>query len=236
KQITENFCKIRDLTEGFKIHMKKCIEMLNHIADCIDKVHKDTTVANVVGNSAGVVGGITTIFGLALTPFTLGVSGILSTAGIVIAAAGGLTGLGSSIVDFVYIKNQSNKANEIIEELMTDILNIQEYLSKIDNQLDKLKSLFGENTSEYSTFINNLLNSNLKSFKEGSSFFNSENVSGLKALIHFADLFNLNALTEIIYFIQPQVQAATRAAQVASRGAHIASHGAKEASRGAHAA
>ncbi|XP_031758861.1 apolipoprotein L3 [Xenopus tropicalis] len=219
----------------FIIHMKECISLLYHIADCIEKVHKDTTIANIAGSTAGIAGGITAIVGLALIPVTLGASVIVSAVGGAVAAAGGLTGAGSSIVDFFYIKKQCSEAEKILKAFMNDVKCIKDYLSNIDIQLEAIKSLFGENTSEYSRFTNYLLKFYLP-LKEESLLFISEN-EGFNALKQFADLFNFKTLTALVpSLIETAAQAGSSGAKAASSGAQVASSGAQVASRGAQVA
>ncbi|KAE8604827.1 hypothetical protein XENTR_v10014845 [Xenopus tropicalis] len=213
----------------FIIHMKECISLLYHIADCIEKVHKDTTIANIAGSTAGIAGGITAIVGLALIPVTLGASVIVSAVGGAVAAAGGLTGAGSSIVDFFYIKKQCSEAEKILKAFMNDVKCIKDYLSNIDIQLEAIKSLFGENTSEYSRFTNYLLKFYLP-LKEESLLFISEN-EGFNALKQFADLFNFKTLTALVpSLIETAAQAGSSGAKAASSGAQAASRGAQIAS------
>ncbi|OCT78882.1 apolipoprotein L1 [Xenopus laevis] len=230
EKITKNFFNIQKRMKKFKKHMKICIDLMDHIANCIDKVHKDTTIANISGSTAGIAGGITTIVGLALIPVTLGASLIVTAVGIGVAVAGGLTGVGSSIVDFVYMRKQCNKAKAIIEEFMEDLKHIKDSLSNIDIQLETLKSVLGENTAEFSRFTDFLLKTNVESLKnEWSLDLNSENkISGLNYFKKFAHLFNLDTLVALApCLIQSEVQAVSRITQVASRGAQIASRGAQ---------
>uniref|UniRef100_A0A672L1J0 Uncharacterized protein n=1 Tax=Sinocyclocheilus grahami TaxID=75366 RepID=A0A672L1J0_SINGR len=73
------------------------IRKLRNTTDELESLHKNTTVGSLVGSPIGAVGGITSIAGLCLAPFTLGASLALTGAGAAIGAAGGVTGITENI-------------------------------------------------------------------------------------------------------------------------------------------
>ncbi|CAH2246467.1 apolipo L3-like [Pelobates cultripes] len=123
--------------------LEKCIKELRSIADDVDKFHRGAIITNIAGSSVGIAGGITTIVGLALAPFTFGASLIVAGVGIGVATAGGLTGAAASIADHVNIKNKCKKVEEIIEELKQGMDKMQELVSEINTLIDNIRSKLG---------------------------------------------------------------------------------------------
>ncbi|CAM4510679.1 unnamed protein product [Leuciscus chuanchicus] len=69
----------------------KTLDVLRELADGLEKVHFNTTVSSLTGGVVGLAGGITSVVGLILAPFTLGASLIVTGVGIGVAVAGGVT-------------------------------------------------------------------------------------------------------------------------------------------------
>ncbi|KAM6162620.1 LOW QUALITY PROTEIN: apolipoprotein L3-like [Erethizon dorsatum] len=101
KALTENLQAREEFLNAFP-HVKKELEegiaKLYALAENVDKVHKDCTIANVVASSSG-ASGILTIQGLALAPVTAGGSLLLSATGMGLGAAAAVTGVSATIVD-----------------------------------------------------------------------------------------------------------------------------------------
>ncbi|XP_075056628.1 apolipoprotein L3-like [Mixophyes fleayi] len=141
KSIMTRIQKYKDTRASLIKEIEKCSKKLLCIADDIDKFHKGATIASVTGSSVGIAGGITSIVGLALAPFTFGASLIVSIVGISVAVAGGVTGAAASIADTVNIKKKCNRVEKKvmkIEEKCTKIHNICE---NITIECEALKSL-----------------------------------------------------------------------------------------------
>ncbi|XP_075056626.1 apolipoprotein L3-like [Mixophyes fleayi] len=119
--------------------LEECIKEMPSIADDIDKFHKGATIASVTGSSFGIAGGITTIVGLILAPFTLGASLIVSGVGIGVAVAGGVTGAAASIADTVNIKKKCNRVEELVKEMNGKLTEIQKISEIINCKYEALK-------------------------------------------------------------------------------------------------
>uniref|UniRef100_UPI00398F7503 apolipoprotein L3-like n=1 Tax=Pristiophorus japonicus TaxID=55135 RepID=UPI00398F7503 len=87
---------------------------LQVIAKDIDKVHKGATIANVTGSSAGIAGGALTIAGLIASPFTLGISLVLTGVGIGVGVAGGFTNIAANVTDAATQKNKQKRVKKIL--------------------------------------------------------------------------------------------------------------------------
>ncbi|KAM4043805.1 apolipoprotein L3-like [Anomaloglossus baeobatrachus] len=115
-------------------NVSDCSKQLLTSADDLDEFHRAATIASVTGSSVGLAGGITTIVGLVLAPFTAGVSLIVSGIGAGVAAVGGLTGASASIADTVNMKKKCSRVEKIVKKVN---INMNE-LEKISKKLDLL--------------------------------------------------------------------------------------------------
>ncbi|XP_045867736.1 apolipoprotein L2-like [Meles meles] len=96
QQVTERFLhKFPQL----KVELEESIVKLHDLAEEVDRVHRDCTIANVVSGSAGVVSGLLSILGLGLAPVTAGASLALLATGIGLGAAATVTQVSTSIVE-----------------------------------------------------------------------------------------------------------------------------------------
>ncbi|XP_067297411.1 apolipoprotein L3-like [Pseudorasbora parva] len=117
------------------------IKVLKGITDEFESMHKNTTVGSLVGSSIGAAGGITSIAGLALAPFTFGASLALTVGGAVVGAAGGLTGIVSNSIN----TDQQTNLRETIEKITSDFLNtikvMTESLNTINNSTEDIRQM-----------------------------------------------------------------------------------------------
>ncbi|KAI5942863.1 Apolipoprotein L3 [Manis javanica] len=97
-----------------KLYQDVYIRELYALADKVDKVHRDCTIANVVTASTGTVSGILSIVALALAPVTAGVSVVLLGTGIGLGIATTITGVSTSIVDYVSESSAKAKARCLV--------------------------------------------------------------------------------------------------------------------------
>uniref|UniRef100_A0A8B9JEC7 Si:cabz01007802.1 n=1 Tax=Astyanax mexicanus TaxID=7994 RepID=A0A8B9JEC7_ASTMX len=112
------------------------------LADAADSFHKKTVTASVGGGVASVAGSITTITGLALAPFTLGTSLIVTAVGIGVATAGGITSASANITDTMHSRTDRAKVEQII-------LGYQEEINDIKDCLQFLQTLEEWNFEQY---------------------------------------------------------------------------------------
>ncbi|KAG9461341.1 hypothetical protein GDO78_017205, partial [Eleutherodactylus coqui] len=94
-----------------------CNATLLEIAEDLDTFHNGATLASVAGSSIGIAGGIVTLAGLALAPFTLGASLFFSGIGVTAAVAGVVTDASASIADIVNMKIKCSKAEDIVKKV-----------------------------------------------------------------------------------------------------------------------
>ncbi|KAI1903689.1 hypothetical protein AGOR_G00029810 [Albula goreensis] len=92
------------------------VNELKEIIAHMERVHYGTTAGSLAGGVMGAAGGITSIVGLILAPFTLGASLIVTGVGIGVATAGGVTGAASNITNMVKQSADRNSIQAILNE------------------------------------------------------------------------------------------------------------------------
>ncbi len=125
------------------------IKKLTTITDELESMHKNTTVGSLTGATMGAAGGITSIVGLALAPFTLGVSLGLTAVGGVLGVAGGATG---TICNYRN-NTEQKRLRENIEKITSDFQNtinaMLEILSTINNSTEDIQQLVQQDMNYY---------------------------------------------------------------------------------------
>ncbi|KAK7171253.1 hypothetical protein R3I94_001253 [Phoxinus phoxinus] len=138
---------------------KKCTEtieelygrlnVLEELAKGLETVHYNTTVGSLAGGVIGLAGGITSVVGLILTPFTLGASLIVTGVGIGVAVAGGVASGASNITKMVNQRTDRQKIKIIITELQEKIASTSSCIQNIQIAVETQKVL-SENRESYS--------------------------------------------------------------------------------------
>ncbi|MGH0143585.1 UNVERIFIED_CONTAM: hypothetical protein FKN15_000359 [Acipenser sinensis] len=108
--------------EKEKQGIEKLLTELSEIADLLDKVDRDCTIAKTTGSSAGVIGGVLNIVGICLVPVTSGASLGLSIAGAITALAGSFTSGVAQIIKFGKDGKANKRVMEILEIIYTKII------------------------------------------------------------------------------------------------------------------
>ncbi|KAL4593141.1 hypothetical protein GN956_G27026, partial [Arapaima gigas] len=120
--------------------LKKLVEELEKVAGALERVHFKTTVGSLTGGVVGAAGGITSIVGLILAPFTLGASLIVTGVGVGVAVAGGVTSAASNITNMANQSKDRKKLEKIINEYREKMEPIIMYLEDISISGQKLKT------------------------------------------------------------------------------------------------
>ncbi|XP_047441163.1 uncharacterized protein LOC125008126 isoform X2 [Mugil cephalus] len=167
--------------EDLQIKLKN----LRALADGLERVHKGTTVGSLTGGVIGAVGGITSIVGLILAPFTLGASLIVTGVGVGVSVAGGATAAASNITNMVNESSDRKAIRNMIKEFEKKINAVVFWLQQIGNSLETIRS----SCDSVSTLDNN-------------STFKTENLVSLgfragKGLGGIAELVRLVQVTNI---------------------------------------
>ncbi|XP_034743409.1 apolipoprotein L1 [Etheostoma cragini] len=112
---------------------------LNSIADGLDKFSKNTKIAQITGGSTSALGGVATITGLALAPFTMGTSLIVTAVGLGVATAGGLTSAGAGISNQVNNSMDRKKVDKIVQDYQEKMDDLNKCLTFVKQGIENLR-------------------------------------------------------------------------------------------------
>ncbi|KAI4881532.1 hypothetical protein NFI96_029739 [Prochilodus magdalenae] len=121
--------------------LQALIDKLKGITDGLEATHRSTTIGSLSGGVIGAAGGITSIVGAILAPFTLGASLIVTGVGIGVAVAGGVTGAVSNITDMVRQKTSRQEIEEILNTFQKIISPIIKCLKDIEVLLNEVQAM-----------------------------------------------------------------------------------------------
>ncbi|XP_056334840.1 apolipoprotein L1 isoform X2 [Danio aesculapii] len=174
---------------------------LHAIADGLDRFNKKTKIAQITGGSTSAVGGVATITGLILAPFTMGTSLIVTAVGLGVAMAGGLTSASAGITSTVNNSLDRKKVERIVED----------YQAKMGD-LNKCMKFIKQG-------ITNLRKFNLNKMKKHAynrDFPCFDNVYEDGAMAGKAILTNANEIMRVMQIANVAGTTAARAVQIAS--------------------
>ncbi|XP_017282674.1 serine/threonine-protein kinase 4-like [Kryptolebias marmoratus] len=114
------------------------LEQLRTLADGLERVHEGTTVGSLTGGVIGAVGGITSIVGLILSPFTLGASLIVTGVGVGVCALGGVAAGASNITNMVNQSSDRKSIDSIIKDFNQKINAVVTWLLEISSSLQTI--------------------------------------------------------------------------------------------------
>ncbi|KAM9718094.1 uncharacterized protein ACNS7B_021525 isoform 1-T1 [Menidia menidia] len=115
------------------------IIMLHAIADNISNFHHKAKIAGITGGTTTAVGGVAAIAGLALAPFTLGASLVITAVGVGVATAGGITSASAAISDNVNNMHDRKKVEALLKEYEVHLLDIGKILHFTNQGVYKLR-------------------------------------------------------------------------------------------------
>uniref|UniRef100_A0AAZ1XS76 Apolipoprotein L, 1 n=1 Tax=Oreochromis aureus TaxID=47969 RepID=A0AAZ1XS76_OREAU len=175
---------------------------LNSIADGLDKFSKNTKIAQITGGSTSAIGGVATVAGLALAPFTMGTSLIVTAVGLGIAAAGGLTSAGAGISNQVNNTMDRKKVEKIVQDYQEKMEDLNKCLTFIKQGIENLRrfDLIKMKNSAYN-----------QDFPALTSRFYEDGAMAGKAI-----LVNANEIMRFVQFAHVAGSTAARAVQIAS--------------------
>nr|XP_057924736.1 uncharacterized protein si:cabz01007807.1 isoform X2 [Doryrhamphus excisus] len=115
------------------------IIMLHALADDIRVFHQKAKAAGITGGTTAAVGGVTAIAGLALAPFTLGASLIVTAVGVGVATAGGITTASATISDNVNNMQERKKVEGLLQEYELHFQDVAKILHFVNHGIYKLR-------------------------------------------------------------------------------------------------
>nr|XP_055026892.1 uncharacterized protein LOC129416583 [Misgurnus anguillicaudatus]XP_055026893.1 uncharacterized protein LOC129416583 [Misgurnus anguillicaudatus] len=118
------------------------LKFLRALAYDLERVHFNTTVGSLTGGLVGLAGGITSVVGLILTPFTLGASLIVTGVGIGVAVAGGVTAGTCNITNMVSQSTNREKIKMLIKEFQEKLASTVCCIQNIQIAMETLEKQF----------------------------------------------------------------------------------------------
>ncbi|KAK9524938.1 hypothetical protein VZT92_017295 [Zoarces viviparus] len=112
---------------------------LHAIADNLNEFHQKAKIAGITGGTTTAVGGVAAIAGLALAPFTLGVSLVITAVGVGVATAGGIASASAAISDNVNNVQDRKKVEVVLEGYDTHLQAIGKILHFVNQGVYKLR-------------------------------------------------------------------------------------------------
>ncbi|XP_069572156.1 apolipoprotein L3-like [Brachyistius frenatus] len=114
--------------------MLQFLNALEENAVQLDRMNKGSKISSVTGSSVGAVGGVLSIVGLALMPFTAGASGILLMTGIGMGVTSGVNSIVTATTEFGVNFYQQKKAGKSFHRFMEDVQSLQVEVEKVTSQ------------------------------------------------------------------------------------------------------
>ncbi|XP_049898989.1 apolipoprotein L3-like [Epinephelus moara] len=142
-ELLERPIMIRCLSEKCKKtveDLQTMVDKLRDVADSLERRHQGTTIGSLTGGVIGAMGGITSIVGLILAPFTLGVSLIVTGVGIGASAAGGVAAGASSITNIVNQSSNRKAVRSIIKKIQQKLNSVVCWHQEICYSLQRIRS------------------------------------------------------------------------------------------------
>ncbi|XP_069044695.1 apolipoprotein L6-like isoform X1 [Lepisosteus oculatus] len=179
--------------------LQALVDELWQIADGVDRFHRGATIASVTGGVVSAAGGIATITGLILAPFTFGASVIVTAVGLGVATAGGVTSASATVSDSVSRSWDRQKVEKVIQDYQERMKPIQECLEFVKHGMENLQRL------DYSGFNEDIAR---KALPSAEGVFQAGARAG-KGLANVSEIVRVVQLAEV-------ASGAARAVRVAS--------------------
>lgn len=117
------------------------LEALSSLQKTIDKQHHNANIASITGSTVSLASGIACLGGLALAPFTGGLSVALSVGGLLGTSAGSLTVAGARIVDFGLSKKALKQALDLVDEDCQETMHLSSLINICSEQQTEIKNI-----------------------------------------------------------------------------------------------
>ncbi|KAK3534070.1 hypothetical protein QTP86_001178 [Hemibagrus guttatus] len=111
--------------------MLQFLSDLDEAADQLDKMKLGSDISSVAGSSVGITGGVLSIAGLALAPFTAGASLALTLTGVGLGVTSGVNSLVTGITEMAVNNHHGKNANNVFSRFMEDVQQILDYMEDV---------------------------------------------------------------------------------------------------------
>ncbi|XP_047428592.1 uncharacterized protein apol isoform X2 [Mugil cephalus] len=131
----EEMCSV--FINEFNKRQPRMLQFLNELEETavqLDRMNKGAKISSVAGSSVGAVGGVLSIVGLALIPFTAGVSLALTMTGVGLGITSGVNSLVTTATEVGVNATQQKKASAVFESFMEDVQRLQDCVEEVTKQ------------------------------------------------------------------------------------------------------
>ncbi|XP_030197716.1 apolipoprotein L2 [Gadus morhua] len=128
---------VSGFVDQFSECLPRMLEFLDEMEGCavqLDRMKKGSKISSVAGSSVGAVGGVMTLVGLALAPWTAGASLGLTYWGLGMGVTSGVNSIVTAVTETAVNGVQNSKASGDLQSFMKDVESIQASLDTVINQ------------------------------------------------------------------------------------------------------
>ncbi|XP_034394873.1 uncharacterized protein LOC117734719 [Cyclopterus lumpus] len=119
---------------GRQSGMRQSLRDVEQNAVQLDRMNKRAKISSVAGSSVGAAGGVLSIVGLALSPFTAGLSLGLIIGGTTLGITSGVNSVVTASTEVLVNRSSKKKADESFKSFMNDVQSIQDCLDVVSAQ------------------------------------------------------------------------------------------------------
>ncbi|XP_028311958.1 uncharacterized protein LOC114468970 [Gouania willdenowi] len=131
---------VKEFTER-RPRMLEFLQQLEETAVQLSRMHTGAKISSVAGSSVGLVGGVLSIVGLALMPFTAGASIVLTLTGLGLGITSGVNSAVTTATEIGVNSAQTKKAGELFQDFMEDVQSLQDCVDQVSSQMaERLKA------------------------------------------------------------------------------------------------
>ncbi|XP_028310052.1 uncharacterized protein LOC114467805 isoform X1 [Gouania willdenowi] len=131
---------VKEFTER-RPRMLEFLQQLEETAVQLSRMHTGAKISSVAGSSVGLVGGVMSIVGLALMPFTAGASIVLTLTGLGLGITSGVNSAVTTATEIGVNSAQTKKAGELFQDFMEDVQSLQDCVDQVSSQMaERLKA------------------------------------------------------------------------------------------------
>uniref|UniRef100_A0A8C5HUR9 Uncharacterized LOC114467803 n=1 Tax=Gouania willdenowi TaxID=441366 RepID=A0A8C5HUR9_GOUWI len=135
---------VKEFTER-QPRMLEVLQQLEETAVQLSRMHTGAKISSVAGSSVGLVGGVTSIVGLALTPVTFGASIALTMTGLGLGITSGVNSAVTTATEKGVNTTQIKKAGELFQKFMADVQSLQDCVDQVSSQMaERMKAALVE--------------------------------------------------------------------------------------------
>ncbi|XP_069509198.1 trichohyalin-like isoform X1 [Ambystoma mexicanum] len=162
EKVIQDFMQFEGNVPVKSMSLRDHVKSLKEVADAVDQDNRVANYAGVTGATLSVAGGIITLSGAALAPFTGGAS-LVASVGVGGAFAGGLTRVLGSVKEKLDQKKNEKRVDEILnsclqtlEGMESDYIEVWTKMEELEKKMQELEMEMEQLNLKYREFIQEL--------------------------------------------------------------------------------